>query len=102
MYLGVCTVVCRCVCLIELVICKVNFVRQALPSLALKGKAENKAHRKFPAPVQRQKAHECWPVAALDTAFQPAIAHAALRSKLQLDAGLSALVHGEKDANSLL
>lgn len=101
-YLGVCSVVCSCVCLIELGICKVNFLQQTLPSLVLEGKVENQTHREFSAPVQRQKAHECWPVADLDIAFQPAIAYAALRSKLQLDADLSALIHGEKDANSLL
>lgn len=101
-YLGVCSVVCRCVCLIELGICKVNFIQQALPSPVLEGKVENKTHREFPAPAQRQKAHECWPVTDLDIAFQPTVAYAALRSKLWLDTDPSALVHGEKDANSLL
>jgi len=101
-YLGICSVLCRCVCLIELGICKVNFIQQALPSLVLKGKVENKMHREFPATVQRQKAQVCWPVADLDTAFQPTITYPALRSQLELDTDLRALVHGEKDANSLL
>lgn len=50
----------------------------------LKGKVENKMHREFPAPVERQKTNECcWPVADLDLAFQPLLAYAALRSKLR-------------------
>lgn len=73
--------VCRCVCLTELGICKVNFIHQALPSLVLERKVENKMHREFPALVQRQKAHECWPVVDLDTSVQPAMAFTALRSK---------------------
>lgn len=47
--------VCRRVCLIELVICKVNFIQQALPSLVLEGKVENKTHREFPALYEDKK-----------------------------------------------
>lgn len=52
--LGVCSAACSPVCLIELGICKVNFIHQALPSLVLEGKVENKTHREFP-PLYKDK-----------------------------------------------